>query len=160
YREDEGRWSALPGQAEELAFEFDGDGKYLHVWTRNEAMLFRPRHELIGRTLAEVFQGWEQHHVERLRRVLASGAPEIYEWRIDVPSGRSWFLGHMNPMPSLDGARHTVCCLVRDITQQKREEGSRRAQYGVARALADSDSFAVGAPHVLAAIGENMEWDW
>src|SRR5678815_1907862 len=63
-------------------------------------------------------------------------------------------------MPSLDGVRRTVCCLVRDITQQKREEGSRRAQYGVASALADSDSLAAAAPRVLAAIGESMEWDW
>jgi len=160
-RESEERLSALAGSTDEVVFEFDGNGKYLHVWTRNEALLFRPRHELIGRTLAEVFdEGWAQHHVERLRRVLASGTPEIYEWRIDLPSGRSWFLGRMNPMPTLDGVRRTVCCLVRDITQQKREEGSRRAQYSVALALADSDSLAVAAPDVLAAIGDSMEWDW
>ena len=160
-RESEARLSALAGSTDEVVFEFDGNGKYLNIWTSNEAMLFRPRHELIGRTLAEVFdEGWARHHVERLRRVLASGTPEIYQWRIDLPSGRSWFLGRMNAMPSLDGARRTVCCLVRDITQQKRDEGSRGAQYGVARALADSDSLAAAAPHLLAAIGESMEWDW
>ena len=146
-RESEARLSALAGSTDEVVFEFDGNGKYLNIWTSNEAMLFRPRHELIGRTLAEVFdEGWARHHVERLRRVLASGTPEIYQWRIDLPSGRRWFLGRMNAMPSLDGARRTVCCLVRDITQQKRDEGSRRAQYGVARALADSDSLAAAAP--------------
>ena len=77
-RESEARLSALAGSTDEVVFEFDGNGKYLNIWTRNEAMLFRPRHELIGRTLAEVFdEGWARHHVERLRRVLASGTPEI-----------------------------------------------------------------------------------
>lgn len=160
-RESEVRLSALAGSTDEVVFEFDGNGKYLNVWTMNEALLFRPRNELIGRTLAEVFdEDWARHHVDRLRRVLASGTPEIYEWRIDLPSGRRWFLGRMNPMPSLDGARRTVCCLVRDITQRKHEQEGRDAQHGVARALADSDCLAAAAPHVLAAIGESMEWDW
>jgi PAS domain S-box-containing protein len=160
-RESEERLSALAGSTDEVAFEFDENGKYLNVWTRNEALLFRPRHELIGRTLAEVFdEGWARRHVEKLRRVLANGTTEIWEYRIDFPSERRWFLGRMNPMPSLGGARPTVCCLVRDITQQKRDEASRSAQYGVARALADSDSLAAAAPNVLAAIAENMEWDW
>ena len=160
-RESEMRLTALAGSTDEIVFEFDGNGTYLNVWTRNEALLFRPRPELIGRTLAEVFdEGWARHHVERLRRVLASGAPEIWQYRVDLPSGRSWFLGRMAPMPSVDGARRTVACLVRDITQQKRDEASRGVQHGVARALADSDSLAAAAPHVLAAIGESMEWDW
>ncbi|NWF83435.1 MAG: chorismate synthase [Bryobacteraceae bacterium] len=50
-RESEVRLSALAGSTDEVVFEFDGDGRYLNVWTRNEALLFRPAHELIGRTL-------------------------------------------------------------------------------------------------------------
>ena len=160
-RESDVRLTALAGSTDEVVFEFDGNGKYVNVWTRNEALLVRPSHELIGRTLAEVFdEGWARRHVEMVRRVLASGAQEIWQYRIDLPSGRRWFLGRMNPMPSLDGVRRTVSCLVRDITQQKRDEASRSAQYGVARALADSDSLAAAAPNVLAAIGASMEWDW
>ena len=157
----EARLNALAGSTDEIAFEFDAKGTYLNVWTSNEHLLFRPRHELIGRTLAEIFdEEWSRVHVERLRRVLASGEPESWEYRIDLPTGRSWFLGRMTPMPSLDGARRTIACLVRDITEQKRDAQSRVAQSCAMRALAEAESLAAAAPRMLSAIGDNMEWAW
>jgi PAS domain S-box-containing protein len=49
---------------------------------------------------------------------------------------------------------------VRNITEHKRDEQSRAAQHGVTRALAESESLAAAAPTLLAAIGENLDWDW
>jgi PAS domain S-box-containing protein len=160
-REGEARLGALAGARDDIVFEFDADGTYLNVWTRNESLLFRPRHELIGRTLAEVFdEGWARHHVEKLRRVLASGEPETWEYRIDLPAGQRWFLGRMAPIPALEAGRRTVATLVRDITEHKRDVQTRAAQHGVMRALAESENLAAAAPALLSAIGENMEWDW
>jgi PAS domain S-box-containing protein len=47
-----------------------------------------------------------------------------------------------------------------DITERKRDEQRRDALYAVTRLLAESDSLAGAAPDVLAAIGENLEWEW
>ena len=37
---------------------------------------------------------------------------------------------------------------------------ARRRAYAVTRVLAEADSLAAAAPHVLRAIGENLEWEW
>ena len=157
----EARLGAFADSSHDLVFEFDADGTYIDVWTRDERLLFRPRDELLGRTLAEVFdEEWARHHVERLRRVLASGEPESWEYRMDLPAGRRWFLGRMSPVALLDRGRRTVACLIRDITEHKRQERRQAAQHSVMQALADSESLAVVASSLLSAMGENMEWDW
>jgi PAS domain S-box-containing protein len=47
-----------------------------------------------------------------------------------------------------------------DITGRRRGEQRVAAEYAVTRILAEANSLAAGAPHLLRAVGENLEWDW
>jgi PAS domain S-box-containing protein len=47
-----------------------------------------------------------------------------------------------------------------DITDRRRGEQRVAAAYAATRILAEADSLAAAAPHLLGAIGENLEWDW
>jgi PAS domain S-box-containing protein len=47
-----------------------------------------------------------------------------------------------------------------DITERRRAEQRRDALHAVTRVLAEADSLADAAPHLLRAIGENLEWEW
>jgi PAS domain S-box-containing protein len=47
-----------------------------------------------------------------------------------------------------------------DITDRRRGERRVAAAYAATRILAEADSLAAAAPHLLGAIGENLEWDW
>jgi PAS domain S-box-containing protein len=65
---------------------------------------------------------------------------------------------------SLQRDRHgrpaTMVVTSNDITERRRGEQRVAAQHAVTRILAEADSLAAAAPHLLRAIGEKLEWDW
>jgi hypothetical protein len=50
----ESRLRLLESCVRRIVLEFDEAGHYLEVWTHDEALLARPRRELIGRTINEL----------------------------------------------------------------------------------------------------------
>jgi two-component system, sensor histidine kinase and response regulator len=122
-RDSEARLQALVSSIDEIVFEFDGDGTYFNVWTTNEALLVRPRKELIGRRLEEFMtKELAKPFLDSFRRALATGIGESVEYMLPVQSGEAWFLARVNPIPAPGGARQLVCMTARDITRRKREE--------------------------------------
>jgi two-component system cell cycle sensor histidine kinase/response regulator CckA len=121
--ENESRLNALVGSIDEIVLEFDGGGTFLNIWAENENLLIRPRDELLGKRIVDVFpEGESRRFGETFKRVLTTGAAEEIEYRLDVPSGRRWFLARVNRIASSDGSRNTICVLVRDITGRKSAE--------------------------------------
>jgi two-component system sensor histidine kinase/response regulator len=122
-RGSEARLQALVSSIDEIVFELDAAGIYRNIWTTNDALLVRPREELLGRRLGE-FIGDEaaKPFLELFRRVLSTGQSESVEYLLPVRSGEVWFLARVNPIPAPGGARQTVCMTSRDITARKREE--------------------------------------
>ncbi|MFZ3217471.1 MAG: PAS domain S-box protein [Candidatus Acidiferrales bacterium] len=122
-RESESRLQALVGAIDEIVFELDGDGVFLNIWTTNEALLGRPREALLGRKSSDVFgEEVSRPFTDIFRRVLSTSQAEDVEYSFDVPSGRKWFLGRANRIPSSDGLPDRVCFVVRDITGRKHAE--------------------------------------
>jgi diguanylate cyclase (GGDEF)-like protein/PAS domain S-box-containing protein len=120
-RESEARLQALLSSLDDLVFELDENGKYLGVWTTDDALLIAPRSELLGRTVREAL-GDEAGIalIEVIRRVLDTGSPELWEYCLDVPAGVRWFQGRVAPIAGPEGASSgRICLLVRDITVQK-----------------------------------------
>jgi PAS domain S-box-containing protein len=121
--ENEARLNALVGSIDEIVLEFDRGGTFLNIWAENENLLIRPRGELLGKRIVDVFpEGESRRFGETFKRVLTTGAAEEIEYRLDVPSGRRWFLARVNRIASSDGSRNTICVLVRDITARKSAE--------------------------------------
>jgi PAS domain S-box-containing protein len=121
--ENESRLEALIGSIDEIVFELARDGTFLNIWTTNEKLLYRPRHELKGKRVSEVIgEDFFRPFAMIFDRVLVTGRGEELEYSLDVPAGRRWFLARMNRVPSAANDQYTLCLAVRDITGRKHAE--------------------------------------
>jgi two-component system cell cycle sensor histidine kinase/response regulator CckA len=126
--ENESRLEALIGSIDEIVFELDRDGTFLNIWTTNEELLYRPRHELKGKRVSSVIgEEFFQPFAQIFDRVLATGRSEELEYSLDVPAGKRWFLARMNRIPAADTEQYTLCLAVRDVTDRKHAEEKLRA---------------------------------
>jgi len=140
-RESEARLRALVSSIDEIVFEFDGDGTYRNIWTTNEGLLFRPKKELLGRRITDIFRNDESGPLlEVLQRALKTGQGESYEYSLDVQSGKEWFLARVTPITSPEGDSKTLCMTSRSITERKRAEGELRRAKEAAEAASQSKS--------------------
>ena len=108
-------------------FEFDEHGTYLNVWAGNEKLLFKPKSEILGRTIEEVL-GRElgRPFMEMVVRVAADGKMEDVEYSLEVSSGRRWFVARASRIAQEDHGSKTVSMVVRDITDRKVAEEELR----------------------------------
>jgi PAS domain S-box-containing protein len=125
--EKESRLEALIGSIDEIVFELAHDGTFINIWTTNEELLYRPRHELKGKRVSEVIgEDFFRPFSLIFGRVLDTGRGEELEYSLDVPAGKRWFLARMNRVPSADNEQYTLCLAVRDITDRKHAEEKLR----------------------------------
>jgi two-component system, cell cycle sensor histidine kinase and response regulator CckA len=121
--ENESRLEALIGSIDEIVFELAHDGTFLNIWTTNEELLYRPRHELKGKRVSDVIgEDFFRPFSLIFDRVLFTGRGEELEYSLDVPAGKRWFLARMNRVPSANNEQYTLCLAVRDITDRKHAE--------------------------------------
>jgi PAS domain S-box-containing protein len=140
-RDGEARLQAMVGAIDEIVFEFDGAGIIHNVWTTNESALARPKKELLGSSIRQVFgEEIARPFVETLRRVIATGCGESIEYSIPFDGGPRWFLGRVSPIKSPDGAAKTVCMTARDITARKQTENDLRAAKEAAETASQAKS--------------------
>lgn len=118
---------ALVASLDDVVFEFDEQGTYLNVWTRNEGLLFKPKDEILGRTIEEVL-GRElgRPFMEMVARVAADGTTEDVEYSLEVSSGRRWFVARTSRITPKGHGSNTVSMVVRDITDRKMAEDGLR----------------------------------
>jgi PAS domain S-box-containing protein len=106
---------------DDLAFEFDGDGRYLNVWTRNEDKLALPKQDLVGKRLTDIF-GSEtgSHYLETIRRVITTGETATVDYTVSLSGELRYFSGILTLIPGSGTDSATVGCIVRDISNRKR----------------------------------------
>ncbi len=122
-RQSEARLLAVVGAIDEIVFEFDNAGVFRNVWTTNDAALARPRSEILGASILQIFgEEIARPFVETLQRVIATGCGESIEYSLPFGSEVRWFLGRVSPIKSPGGAPKTVCMTARDITARKENE--------------------------------------
>jgi PAS domain S-box-containing protein len=140
-RTTEARLLAMVGAIDEIVFEFDGAGIFRDVWTTNEAALARPRSEILGASIAQIFgEEIARPFLETLRRVIATGQGESIEYSLPFGSQVHWFLGRVSPIKSPAGALKTVCMTARDITPRKEAEDELRRAKEAAEAGSQAKS--------------------
>ncbi|CAN5821970.1 hypothetical protein BH11MYX2_BH11MYX2_39510 [soil metagenome] len=128
-RASEGRLLVLLGCTKGIVFEFDGNARYLNIWTQDDSLLARPREELIGKTIDEVLDKTAARFSLAVKRVHETGVSESIEYELEVQNGRRWFIGDIVLPPEVPGRPRTVLYLVRDVTEKKAlEEQLRQAQ--------------------------------
>jgi signal transduction histidine kinase/CheY-like chemotaxis protein/HAMP domain-containing protein len=128
------RLNTLINSIDDLVFEVDADGTYLDIWTQREDLLIRPKAELLGRRISDVFGN--DLVTAKLRSLLQTGQTDSFEMPVDLPIGRRWFQCRCTPIPSESGSYQTVCILSRDVTARRLAE--RELQRATAAAEAAS----------------------
>jgi PAS domain S-box-containing protein len=140
-RASEARLLAMVGAIDEIVFEFDGAGIFRNVWTTDESALARPRSEILGASIAQIFgEEIARPFVETLRRVISTGRGESIEYSLPFGSEVRWFLGRVSPIQPAGQAAKTVCMTARDITARKQHEDELRRAKEAAEAGSQAKS--------------------
>ncbi|MDF0650593.1 MAG: PAS domain S-box protein [Nitrospira sp.] len=124
----EARLRSFLDALDDLAFEFDEDGRYLNVWTCNEDKLLLPKRDLVGKRLTDIF-GPEtgSRYLETIRRVITTGEPEIVDYTLSMGGELRYFSGILTLIPGSGADSATVGCIVRDISDRKRSHSLLQA---------------------------------
>ena len=148
-RASEARLLAMVGAIDEIVFEFDGAGIFRNVWTTNESALARPRREIMGASIAQIFgEEIARPFVETVRRVIATGRGESIEYSLPFGNEVRWFLGRVSPIQTPGDAPKTVCMTARDITARKQNEDElRRAKESAEAASQAKSEFLANISH-------------
>jgi PAS domain S-box-containing protein len=154
-REREHQINALVTSLDDIVFEIDGQGTYLHTWTTNESLVALPKSQLLGKRMVEVF-GDEvgRQYEDTVRLVLESGKPKTIEYPVEVASGRRWFMARISPVVGIDGAPNAVVALVRDITDRKRDGAKINEQLERLAALREVDQLITSTSDIGLSLNE------
>jgi len=136
-KKSQAQLEALVTSLDDIVFEVDKSGTYLNLWTGNEALLFRPREEIIGKRFDEVFgEAASRPFFEFLELTLSSNAAQTLEYPVDMGGEQHWYAAHYNIIHVQTGMPQNVSILVRDITARKQaEEALRQSQESFAKAF-------------------------
>ncbi|MCS6896783.1 MAG: PAS domain S-box protein, partial [Nitrospira sp.] len=117
------RLRAFLDALDDIAFEFDRDGTYLNVWTRNEEILLLPKQETIGKRLSDIINKADaERYVQIIRQVLATGHSQSVEYSLVIGGRVRHFSALLSRIPTVDHAHATVACVVRETTARKQAE--------------------------------------
>jgi two-component system sensor histidine kinase/response regulator len=142
------RLLTLINSIDDFVFEVDADGTYLNIWTQREDLLIRPKNELMGRRISDVFGN--DILTKRIRALLETGQKDSFEMAVDLPSGRRWYQCRCNPILSEDGSYPTACILSRDVTARRAaEEELQRATAAAEAASRAKGEFLANMSHEI-----------
>ncbi len=91
------------------------EGEILDVLTPSDEKLFRPRKELIGKRLADVFPKKQaDHFLEYIRESFATESLQSFQYYLKVPAGELHFEARVIPSDTRE-----ALVLIRDITREE-----------------------------------------
>ena len=119
------RLLGLLGRIHGAVVEFDGDARYLNVWSEDPASLVAPREQLIGKTLCEVLgPALGDMLTERIQRVHRTGVAEKYQHGVKLHGRERWIAADLKRVRR--GDRHTVILFRVDMTERKEAQEALR----------------------------------
>jgi len=126
------------------------------------AQLGYTAHELIGRSVLAVFTEEDRDLVAGQLATCVEQLGRSHSWEIRKVRKDGTTLWVRENAKAVHRPGNSVIVLVacEDVTERRRSEQRVAAAYAVTGVLAEADSLAAAAPHILHAIGTNLEWDW
>src|SRR6185503_1116008 len=83
----------------DIVFELDANGRYLKIAPTDEAYLYKPPAELIGKTVHDVFPNEDADlYLEHIREVLLTGTVVRLEYKLNINGEDVWFDASVSPM--------------------------------------------------------------
>ncbi len=161
----EARLRSFLDALDDLAFEFDQEGRFLNVWTRSEDKLLLPKTELMRKRISDVLgPETSAYYLGTIRHVIATGQTATVDYTVFHDGTRRYFSGILTHIPGSGAGTDTVGCIMRDMTEsriieaQVRESEARwRALYehagvGIAQLTLDGQFLRVN-PHLCKILG-------
>ncbi len=132
------------------------DGYFKHVNSMWQQTLGHTTEELLSQPyLAFVHPDDQEPTLAEARKLPTGHAVQAFENRYRCKDGSyRWLV--WNAIPLTD--QQLIYATAHDITEQKRTERRRAAEYAVARALADSVTLVEATPKLLRAVRESVDW--
>lgn len=139
-RESEEKYRLIVENAQDPITIVDETGKVLMLNTTAARHLRGVPADFTGRNLEELFpKPYAERMLNNLRRVIASGIPELIEGTMSFPGGERWFSTRIHPTTFAGSERPCALTIARDITDHKLAEQEIRkfkmiadnATYGV-----------------------------
>ncbi len=137
----------------DMIIRTDRSGRYLDVIVSNDYKLARPREELIGKRVDEVFPPEDAARIlQSINESIDTGSLQEVEYRLQVPAGNLWFEARI-----MSSGDDEAFALVRDITEEKVSESRLRKNLRYSNMLAGLSSAAVSATELDSFIEESLE---
>jgi PAS domain S-box-containing protein len=126
-RASEASFRALLDESSDPIFSFLPDGTYRYVNQAFARGVGRPREEIVGRRIFDVFPPAEaEKRFAVLRQVFRTGLRQDFDVRVPRPDGDRHYLTTVQPVLGEGGAVVSAMCSSKDITDRKRMEGELR----------------------------------
>ncbi len=161
-RESEEQWQEVFEHNPVMYFMVGPTGTVLSVNAFGAAQLGYTAAELIGQSVLNVFFEEDREVVKSRVATCLQELGRSHSWEIRKirKDGTTIWVRENAKAVRRSGNDAIVLIACEDITERRRGEQRVAAAYAVTRVLAEADSLAAAAPHILRAIGENLEWDW
>ena len=161
-RESEGQWREVFEHNPVMYFVVSPTGIVLSVNGFGAAQLGYTAAELIGQSVLTVFFEEEREAVKDQLATCVEEFGRSHSWEIRKirKDGTVLWVRENAKAVRRSGNDALILIACEDITERWRGEQRVAAQHAVTRILAEADSLAAAAPHLLRAIGEKLEWDW
>lgn len=137
-QKSEEQMRALVISLDDMIFECDYSYRFTNVWVGDEKRLFKPKNQIIGRTILDIFGMDEgKKFIDAIDHVRASQMSEIIEYDLDMPDGKKWFAARINPIFNKNQESTFMAIMVRDITLRKKAELERQQSERSLRQIID-----------------------
>jgi PAS domain S-box-containing protein len=151
----------LLDQVEAAVVSTDAGG-LITTWNRfAEELLGHPAEKALGASFVELLVAGDEREVIRgILESLASG--DSWQGEVDVVANDGGTIPvRMRASPLFDpsGAFVGTASVLVDITEFRRVDRRRAAQYAVSRVLAEAETLADATPRLLEAVGLSLEWE-
>lgn len=138
-KQSESHLRALVSSLDDIVYEVDETGKYLNVWAKDEEMLFRPKSEILGKTLSELYgEKFVRPFDEILQKVIRTGKPHNFEYKKVVAGDQRWFNAKYALILDKGKPTKRVSISIHDITDRKRAEFALKESEQKFRMLAEN----------------------
>jgi PAS domain S-box-containing protein len=164
-RESEARKRAILESAMDCVITMDHSGRVVDWNPAAEKCFGYSTEEAIGKEMAELIipPRFRKQHRQGLARYIATGEGRVIGQRLELSAQRrdgSEFPVELTITQIQSQAAPMFSGYLRDITERRKAESRLAAQYGVTRALAESNTVEEGAAKFLQTVGESLDWEF
>ncbi|MBT3226100.1 MAG: PAS domain S-box protein [Deltaproteobacteria bacterium] len=122
-RERESLLTAFTNALPDISFIFDEDGKYIEILASQKHLLIAQPNRMLGKSIYDTLpEGVASEIHSVIRDTIRTNVPQIYEYKLVVQAGETWFQGRTSPMKEQIDGKNTIVWLTHDITKRKQVE--------------------------------------